>query len=78
MDALLFVLVLIVMAGVAAYFVVKWVLLLLLAAIHADKEAHENAASEDDGSLNIHIEITGLPNPAERDQKQPQQPSTSA
>lgn len=76
MDALLFVLVLIAMAGVAAYFVVKWVLLLLLAAIYADKEAREEADAEDDRSVTVHIEITGLPNPPEKDQNQPRQPST--
>ena len=32
--------------------------------------------SEGDRNVTIHIEITGLPNPPERGQNQPQQPST--
>ena len=34
--------------------------------------------SEGDRDMTIHIEITVLPNPAERDKSQPQQPSISA
>ena len=59
----------------AAYCLIKAIGLLL------DCLSPEESLDEDterDRNVTIHIEITGLPNPPERDQDQPRQPSTSA
>ena len=71
-------LLIIVAVCVAGYFAIKWIIILLLAPFFADKEAREAADSEGARDITIHIEITGLPKPAEEAQDQPQQPSTSA
>ena len=59
----------------AAYCVIKAIGVLL------DCLSPEESLDEDtecDRNVTIHIEITGLPNPPEKDQNQPRQPSTSA
>ena len=77
MDVALLLLLLFVAACVACYFVIKWILILLIAPFFPDVEAREDSDSKGARDITIHIEITGLPSAAEKHQDQPHEPSAA-
>ena len=77
MDLVFLLLLICAAGGVAVYFVVKWILILLIAPLLPEEEARDDVDSSGARDITIRIEITGLPKPAEEAQDQPQ-PSTAA